>query len=78
MAESASIKTSDTFNLLAESVLGIDTSHAANDSLRQVLLEMITLHELHQFLLIIGLIVKIVQTVVMLYAYLYLRYYFTI
>jgi hypothetical protein len=70
MAESASIKTSDTFNLLTEPVLSIDTSHTADDCLRQMLLEMIPLHELHQFLLVIGLIVKIVQTVVMLYAYL--------
>jgi hypothetical protein len=59
------------FHLLGESLFGIDTALAANHCFGEVLLQVIPLHERHQFALVVLLVLKIIKAVVMLDAYLY-------
>ena len=56
--------------LLRKTLLRIDTPHPANTCLGEVLLKVISLHQLHQLALVVLLVFEVIQTVVVLDAYL--------
>ena len=58
-------------HLLRKSLLSIDTPHASNTSFREMLLKVISLHQLHQLALVVLLVAEVIHAVVMLDAYLY-------
>lgn len=57
-------------DLLRKSLLRIDTAHPANTCLGEVLLKVISLHQLHQLSLVVLLVFEVIQTIVVLNAYL--------
>jgi len=57
-------------HLLRKSLFSIDTPHSAYTCLGEVLLEVISLHQLHQLALVVLLVFEVIQTVVVLDAYL--------
>jgi hypothetical protein len=58
-------------HLLRKSLFRVDTPHATNTSFGEVLLKVISLHQLHQLALVVLLVAEVIQAVVMLDAYLY-------
>jgi hypothetical protein len=57
--------------LIRKSLLRIDTPHSANTCLGEVLLKVISLHQLHQLALVVFLVVEVIQTIIVLDTYLY-------
>jgi hypothetical protein len=57
-------------HLLRKSLFSIDTPHSAYTCLGEVLLKVISLHQLHQLALVVLLVFEVIQTVVVLDSYL--------